>query len=258
MDDMEAVARAACLAGGEALRERFEADAFQGEFDVHDVKAAADEAAERRMLPVIRQSYPDHEVFAEEAGEFPADSPYRWVIDPLDGTNNFTAGLPTFGTVVTLLDGGTAELAVVHLPMTRETYVARADEGVTYDGEPVSAGSDLALATATVATVVGRAVPRDPDRAAVADAVADAVSDRVKRVVESWAPAVHAGLFARGRLQGLVQLDPDEEEAAATELLAAEADAAIRRDGPLLVAAGDEKKLDGLWTAVQDAATDRL
>jgi myo-inositol-1(or 4)-monophosphatase len=258
MDDMEAVARAACLAGGEALRERFEADVLEGEFDVHDVKAAADAAAERRMLPVIRQAYPDHGVFAEEAGGFPGDADYRWVVDPLDGTNNFTAGLPTFASVVTLLHDGTAELAVVHLPMTRETYVARAGEGVTYDGEPVTAGSDLALATATVATVVGRAVPRDPDRAAVAEAVADAVGDRVKRVVESWAPAVHAGLFARGRLQGLVQLDPDEEEAAAAELLAAESGAAIRRDGPLMVAAGNEEKLDGIWTAVQDAATDRL
>jgi len=257
MEEFEAVARAACLAGGEALRERFEADALAGEFDVHDVKAAADEAAERRMLPVVRQAFPDHEVFAEEAGEFPADSPYRWVIDPLDGTNNFTAGLPTFASVVTLLEEGTAELAVVHLPMTRETYVARAGEGVTYDGQAVTAGSDLALATATVATVVGRAVPRDPDRAQVADAVVDAVDDRVKRVVRSWAPAVHAGLFARGRLQGLVQLDPDEEEAAATALLAEEAGAVSRRDGPLVVRAADGETLDGLWTAVK-SGTDRL
>lgn len=256
MENVEAVARAACRAGGAALRERYRDGDADGDYRVHDVKAAADEAAEGRMLPVVRDAYPDHAVYAEESGEFPGDGDYRWIIDPLDGTNNFTAGLPTFASSVAVVENGDPLLAVVHQPVTDETYVARRGEGVRYGDRQVTADSDLALATASVAVIVGRAVVRDPDRSAAADAIREAVRDRVKRVENSWAPTVHSGLFARGRLQGLVQLLPDEEEQAVTELLAEEAGAATRRDGPLYVAASDEEKLEGLWRAVEGASWD--
>ncbi|MEF8774301.1 MAG: inositol monophosphatase family protein [Halobacteriales archaeon] len=266
VDDIEAVALAAARAGGAELRRRFRNGDAAGEYDDHDVKAVADRAAEGGMLPVVRQAFPDHAVFAEEAGEFDG-ARYRWIIDPLDGTNNFTAGLPTFATSVAVVeadgasgdpalggrDRGDPLLAVVHLPVTGETYVARRGDGVRYDGERVTADSDLALATATVGLITGRRVPRDPDRSDAAEAIRDAVDARAKRVVRSWAPTVHSGLFARGRVQGLVQFFPDEEEQAVTELLAAEAGAAVRRDGPLYVAATDEAKLDGIWTAIRDA-----
>lgn len=266
VDDIEAVALAAARAGGAELQRRFRDGDTDGEYDDHDVKAVADRAAEGRMLPVVRRAFPEHAVFAEEAGEFDG-ARYRWVIDPLDGTNNFTAGLPSFGTSVAVVeaDGGSGDaplgggehgdplIAVVHLPVTGETYVARRGEGVRYDGERVAAESDLALATATVALITGRRVPRDPDRSDAAEAIRDAVGARAKRVVRSWAPTVHSGLFARGRIQGLVQFFPDTEEQAVTELLAAEAGAVVRRDGPLYVAATDEETLSGIWTAIRDA-----
>lgn len=253
LDEVEAVARAACRAGGVALRERYRDDDNEGDYYVHDVKAAADEAAESRMLPVIRGAFPDHEICAEESGELGGDGPYRWVVDPLDGTNNFTAGLPTFATAITVLEDGDPQLAVVYLPNTDEMYVARKGGGVEYNGEPVTCASELALATSTVAVIVGRDVPGNPDLNAAADDIREAVGNRVKRVENSWAPTVHSGLFARGRFQGIVQFHPDPEECAATELLAEESDAAIHREDGLFIAASDQEKLDGLKTAVLDA-----
>ncbi|WP_424015842.1 inositol monophosphatase family protein [Halorubrum xinjiangense] len=260
-DQMAAVARAAVLAGGAELRDRYRDGDTEAEYGAHDVKAAADVAAESRMLPVVREAFPDHAVFAEEAGEFAGDEPYRWIIDPLDGTNDFAAGLPTFASSVAVLRDGTPLVTAVHQPATDETYVARAGEGVRYDGDRVDAadargtGGEAAgdLSGATVAVIVGRDVPRDPALAAEADALRAALGGRVKRVVDSWAPTVHSGLFARGRLQGLVQFHPDEEERAVTELLAAEAGAAVRREGDLYVAATDETTLGELWSALDGA-----
>jgi len=259
-DQVEAVARAAVLAGGAELRARYRDGDAEAEYGAHDVKAAADVAAESRMLPVVRGAFPDHAVFAEEAGEFPGDEPYRWIVDPLDGTNDFAAGLPTFASSVAVLQEGEPLVAAVHQPATDETYVARAGEGVRYDGdhvtaadERVAAGAEGGVAGATVATIVGRAVPRDPELAAEAGAIRDALADRVKRVLDSWAPTIHSGLLARGRLQGLVQFHPDEEEQAVTELLAAEAGAAVRREGDLYVAATDEATLGALWAALDGA-----
>jgi len=269
-DQIEAVARAAVLAGGAELRARYRDGDAEAEYGAHDVKAAADVAAESRMLPVVREAFPDHAVFAEEAGEFPGDAPYRWIVDPLDGTNDFAAGLPTFASSVAVLRDGAPLVAALHQPATDETYVARSGEGVRYDGDRVTAGdarvaadaeggSQVAaggegdVAGATVAVIVGRDVPRDPALAAEVDAIRGALDDRVKRVLDSWAPTVHSGLLARGRLQGLVQFHPDEEEQAVTELLATEAGAAVRREGDLYVAAADEATLGELWAALDEA-----
>ena len=253
LDDVETVARAAVLAGGAELRERYRNGDAAGQYGATDVKAAADEAAEARMLPVVRRAFPDHPVFAEEAGRFDGNGPYRWVIDPLDGTNDFTAGLPTFAASVAVLEDDEPALAAVRQPATGETYLARRDAGVSYQGDRVSADSDVPFAASTVAIVVGRDVPRDPDRTRRAEAIREALSGEVKRVIDSWAPTVHSGLLARGRIQGLVQFHPDEEERAVTELFAAEADAAVRREGPLYVAASDEERLAALWETVDEA-----
>lgn len=253
IDDIETIANAVVLAGGKELRRRYYEDDKEGKYGAHDVKAAADEAAEARMLPLVRQAFPDHAVFAEEAGEFTGIAPYRWVIDPLDGTNNFAAGLPTFASSVAVLREGEPVLAAVYQPATDEIYVARRGNGVCHDGKRVTAGSDMAIKAATVATIVGRDVLHDYDLGLQADAIREAVDQPVKRVLDSWAPTVHSGLFARGRIQGLVQFHPDEEEQAVTELFAAEADAVVRRDGPIYIAAGDEETLAVLWTAVSDA-----
>jgi myo-inositol-1(or 4)-monophosphatase len=252
-DDIAAVARAAVQTGGEELRWRYSDGDHDGDYGAHDVKAAADEAAEARMLPLVRRSFPDHAVFAEEAGTFAGSEPYRWIIDPLDGTNNFAAGLPTFASSVAVLRDGDPVLAAVHQPPTDETYLAQRDGGVRYEGRQVTATSDVAPEAATVATIFGRDVPRDPDLAPQARAIDEAVNERVKRVVDSWAPTVHSGLFTRGRIQGLVQFHPDEEERAVTELLAAEADGATYRDGPLCVAACDDETLATLRRATDEA-----
>ena len=262
LDDAERIAHAAVLAGGAELRARYRDGDVAGEYLAHDVKAAADEAAEARMLPVIRRAFPDHTVYAEEAGEFPGTdrgADYRWIVDPLDGTNDFAAGLPTFATSVGVTREEEPTLAAVYQPATDESYLARRGEGIRYEGERVDAGSDLPVEAATVATIVGRDVPRDPALAERADEIRAALDGTVKRVIDSWAPTVHSGLFARGRIQGLVQFHPDEEEQAVTELFAAEAGTSVRREGPLYVAAADDATLAALWdeiTSAVDVASD--
>lgn len=253
LDDIESVARAAVLTGGAELRARYRTGEIDGEFGSNDVKTAADTATEARMLPVVRRAFPDHAVFAEEAGEFGGDGPYRWIIDPLDGTNNYAAGLPTFASSVAILRHGSPVIAVIHQPATDELYLARRGAGVRYEGERVTADSDIDLQAATVVTIVGRDVPRDTALAQRAETIRQELRETAKRVIDSWAPTVHSGLFARGRLQGLVQFHPDEEEQAVTELLAEEAGAATRRDGPLYVAASDEETLATLWNVVSGA-----
>jgi len=247
--DVANTAVRACLAGGRHLRERFGAEP-DADFGAHDVKAAADRASEDRMLSVVRDSHPGHAVYAEESGDVATGGDYRWVVDPLDGTNNFVAGLPSFATAAVVLDDEGPLAGAVYVPLADDLYVAERGDGVTHDDDPVTADSDVTTETATVGFVIGHDVKLD-GRMAEAASMQDALDDATKRVIESWSPCVHWGALARGRIDGMVCYDPDDEEQFVGELLASEADAAVARptDG-LYVAAVDESIRADLVAAV--------
>ncbi|MCD2204648.1 inositol monophosphatase family protein [Halobacterium sp. KA-6] len=229
LSTVENTAVRACLAGGRHLRERFgrEVDA---EFSRHDVKAAADRASEQRMLDVIRGTHPDHAVYAEESGDVATEGDYRWVVDPLDGTNNFVSGLPSFATAAAVLDDDGPVVGCVYVPVSDDLYVARRGEGARHDGDPVSADGDVPTAKATIAFVIGHDVKRD-NRMDEAASMQAALGDVTKRVVDSWSPCVHWGALARGRIDGMVCFHPDDEEQHVGELLASEAGASTAEPG---------------------------
>src|SRR3990172_8666688 len=99
---MEVALEAARLAGG-IMRERFRTTkqiSFKGRADiVTDV----DLEVEKAVLGLLRQEYPQFGILAEESEPVGSDSPYPWVVDPLDGTRNYASGIPHFSTVVALV-----------------------------------------------------------------------------------------------------------------------------------------------------------
>jgi len=84
----------------------------------------ADLAAEAYVVKLIRRRFPHHRIVAEESGLTAGDSEYTWVIDPLDGTSNFVAGIPWFGTQLALLRGTQPILAAMYLPIQDSFYFA--------------------------------------------------------------------------------------------------------------------------------------
>lgn len=139
---VESTAIEACLAGGTYLRSAFRADDTEAERLEHDVKSSADVESEERMLGVIRAAFPDHRVYAEESGDHGGSGEYRWIVDPLDGTNDFESGLPSFATAATVLRNGRSEVAATSVPLLGDLYVSRRDDGVRYNGRRVRGGSD--------------------------------------------------------------------------------------------------------------------
>jgi myo-inositol-1(or 4)-monophosphatase len=247
---IENTAVRACLAGGRHLRERYGAD-VDADYTRHDVKAAADRASEERMLSVIRESCPDHAVYAEESGDVSTGGDYQWIVDPLDGTNNFVSGLPSFATAAAILDDDGPVVGCVYVPMNDDLYVARRGEGVQHDGDPVTADGDVPTAKATVGFVIGHDVKLD-GRMDEADRMRASLEDATKRVIESWSPCVHWGALARGQLDGMVCFYPDDEEQQVGELLAAEAGASVARPGDgVYVAATTEAVREDLVTAIE-------
>ncbi|MFB6092576.1 MAG: inositol monophosphatase [Haloquadratum sp.] len=266
---LAAVASRAVRAGGDYLEDAFRDVSIEADYGVDDVTSAADRAAEDRVLAVIREAYPDHAVHGEESGRA-GEHRYEWVVDPLDGTNNFAAGLPSFATAVCVLCDDRPLVSAIYEPLSDSLYLARRGEGASANDDPIAAESDLALERGTVSFALGLSALRDDDHRAAAERVETAVDAECKRVINTWSPCVDWGLLARGRIEGLVAYCPGVYEQYAGELLAAESGVESRvfdlddltpKTGPgvtgvgnLSVAATDESKLDRLVDVVIDAA----
>lgn len=98
------------------------------------VVTAADLASEAFIVQTLMRAFPAANVIAEESGFIDKGSDFTWVVDPLDGTSNFAAGLPWFGVLVALLKGNTPVLGAAYLPCTETLYYAEVGQGVTRDG----------------------------------------------------------------------------------------------------------------------------
>src|SRR5678815_1687516 len=87
-----------------------------------DPVTAADHAAETAMRTLIRESFPDHGIIGEEFGSERTEAEYVWVLDPIDGTKSFIAGMPAWGTLIALTRAGEPVYGMMHQPFTREHF----------------------------------------------------------------------------------------------------------------------------------------
>src|SRR5215467_547502 len=87
-----------------------------------DPVTAADRAAEQTMRALIRRQFPDHGILGEEYGSEHIDAEYVWVLDPIDGTKSFIAGMPVWGTLIGLMHNGFPAYGMMVQPFTLERF----------------------------------------------------------------------------------------------------------------------------------------
>jgi myo-inositol-1(or 4)-monophosphatase len=87
-----------------------------------DPVTAADRSAEAAMRAMIRRTFPDHGILGEEYGAERTDSEYVWILDPIDGTKSFIAGMPVWGTLIALTRANEPVYGMMHQPFTRERF----------------------------------------------------------------------------------------------------------------------------------------
>ncbi|HVZ51077.1 MAG TPA: histidinol-phosphatase [Pseudolabrys sp.] len=87
-----------------------------------DPVTAADRAAEDAMRTLIRRNFPEHGILGEEYGSERTDAEYVWVLDPIDGTKSFIAGMVAWGTLIGLMRFGEPVFGMMHQPFTRERF----------------------------------------------------------------------------------------------------------------------------------------
>jgi len=109
----------------------------------------ADEACERALRAEIASVFPTHAIVGEEQGAS-GEGTHRWILDPIDGTKNFAAGIQIWGTLVALEVDGEIVCGVISCPAMGERYSAARGMGARRNGEPISVSTVAGLDEARV------------------------------------------------------------------------------------------------------------
>ena len=199
-----------------------------------DVVSEMDRAAERMIVDDVLGARPDDGLLGEEGGERAGTSGVRWVVDPLDGTVNYLHRIPLWGVSIGVEVDGRTEVAVVDVPVLRETYVAVRGEGawLVRDGvgERLQVSDCADLGRAVVATGFRYSVERRMAQAAVVAGLIGQIAD-IRRI---GAAVVDFCWMARGRLDAYFEEGLSPWDSCAGFLIVEEAGAVVtgvREDG---------------------------
>lgn len=143
MDEFREVLLKAANAAGAIIQSYFQGTfLIRNKDTVNNLVTEVDTLAEAKIIEVIKERFPDHGIISEEAGELikPA-SPYRWIIDPIDGTVNFAHGIPICCVSIGLSYYDQLILGAVYNPMMNELFFAAKDQGATLNDMPISVSS---------------------------------------------------------------------------------------------------------------------
>jgi myo-inositol-1(or 4)-monophosphatase len=142
---------------GRVLAERFGRNLRISNKGELDLVTESDLASERLIIDRIKTHYPRHTILAEESGtNLPAaegaQSDWRWIIDPLDGTTNYAHGYPCFCVSMGLERNGTLELGVIYDPLRDEVFAAERGQGAALNGKRIQVSPTPTLASALLCT----------------------------------------------------------------------------------------------------------
>ena len=104
---------------------------------INNLVTEADHAAEKAIIEVIKEKYPEHSILSEECGDDGRTNEYRWIIDPIDGTVNFANGIPICCVSIGVELKGEMVLGAVYNPNMDEFFIAEKGEGALLNGKKI-------------------------------------------------------------------------------------------------------------------------
>ncbi|MFA6392040.1 MAG: inositol monophosphatase family protein [Patescibacteria group bacterium] len=193
--------RAAREAGASLLKRFHNISSKDVQFkDKHEIVTSEDYRAEKIVLKHIKKNYPDHSVLSEEGGGKKRKSEYLWVVDPLDGTTNYSMGNPLYAVSIAVFKNDEVVLGVVYAPFMKELYVAEKGKGAFLNGKKLKV-SKLSTVGESMLTYCHGHRTEDRKRAI-------AIYSRLKHdgrdIRQLGAASIELGFVADGRTETIV------------------------------------------------------
>jgi len=219
-DDYLVVAVEAAIAASHIIMEALEKPRVANHKGKTDLVTETDLHSENIIKSIIRASYPDHDLLAEESEKESSQSDFLWIIDPLDGTTNFVHGYPSFAVSIGLFFQNKPLIAVVLELPTTKLYTAIKSEGAWCEGEPFTCSQTDSIEKSLLLTGFGYDHGELWERNM---ALFKGFTDKSHGVRRLGAAAVDLCHVASGKVDGFWEFDLKPWDSAAGILIAQEA-----------------------------------
>ncbi len=167
----------------------------------HDVKLALDRECQEQAEAVIRKKFPSHEILGEESVEKVNSTGPLWIIDPIDGTVNFSHGLRYWCNSIAVQIGGQLVAGVVQAPQLDELYTATLEQPSELNGERIYVSDTPRMAESLALTGIAKAYDVD----AMSMEFLRVVGVRVRKVRLMGAAALDICQVAAGRVEAFFE-----------------------------------------------------
>ncbi len=179
-----------------------------------------DRQSEALIIKKIKEHFPGHAILGEESGADSNASDYKWIIDPLDGTTNYTHGLPIFCVTIGVEYRGEIIVGAIYDPNADELYTAEKGKGAFLNGKKISVSTTETLINALVVTGFPYNVKDNPDNVIEHFVNFLPVTQGVRRLGSA---AIDLAYIASGRFDGYWEMTLQPWDKAAGILLVKEA-----------------------------------
>jgi len=223
------------------FRENFEVNTKSSD---SDLVTEVDIECEKIIRKKIGEYYPEHSILGEEEGKDDKNSDYIWVVDPLDGTNNYASGYPIYSVSIALKYRGELIIGVIYLPERDEMYYAAKDKGAFLDGERLNVSAEKLLSRSLLAT----GFPYDKYESDLDNfAPCTVITKQARGIRRSGSAAFDLVCAASGIIEAVWEFKLKEWDTAAGKLLITEAGGRVyesKVNGASLIIAGNSTIVD--------------
>lgn len=233
MTNIIGVAKKAAYIAGDYLKDNFNNATINQKSSSYDLITNCDIEAQKIIFDYIKKQFPSHNFLGEE-DENRADkkSENLWVIDPIDGTNNFAHGIPHFSISIAYCSKGEVRIGVVYDPFRGELFWAVKGEGAYLNNTKITVSGSDSLSKAIIATGFYY------DRGSIMDKTLDTIRNLFKYPIRgirrNGSAALDIVWVACGRFDGFFEYQLSVWDFAAGILISREAGAIISQcDGSI-------------------------
>ena len=195
------VAEAAAREAGALLRYHFRREKSIDATSRHDIKIALDRESQDLITRVILDAFPDHAIYGEEGLAGNQDSPFQWIVDPIDGTVNYLHGIPHFCVSIALREQGELTMGLIFDPMLEELWTVEGGGPPQLDGVTTSVSSRDRLEDSILFVGCGK------DEAALETGLVrfERASKRARKMRMMGSAALGMAYVASGRFEAYVE-----------------------------------------------------
>ncbi len=227
LDEIVAVAKKAALAAREVqlkgLREGTEIRTKDGKHQ--DLVTAADIECERVIAHTVAEAFPGHNLLGEEGGDHGRTSEWLWVVDPIDGTTNYSRHIPYFSTSIAVYHLGKPVFGLVANPMVDETFFAVQGQGAFLNDSPIKSSQASSFTQAVMIT--GFYYDRGRNIELTLDAIRNFYAQGIMGLRRFGSAALDLCFIAAGRAEGYFEIGLNAWDFAAGAYIATQAGAVV-------------------------------